>query len=65
MEKLEKEWRRHPILHMDLNIGKYDTPDSLDRILNKALTDWEAIYGTGAAETTFGVALCRYYKAGL
>lgn len=42
MEKLEKEWRRHPILHMDLNIGKYDTPDSLDRILNKALTDWEA-----------------------
>ena len=39
MEKLETEWRRHPILHMDLNIGKYDTPDSLDRILNKALTD--------------------------
>lgn len=62
MEKLEKEWRRHPILHMDLNIGKYDTPDSLDRILNKALTDWEAIYGTGAAETTLALRFAGIIK---
>lgn len=27
VEKLEKEWKKHPILHIDLNIGKYDTPD--------------------------------------
>ena len=62
MEKLETEWRRHPILHMDLNIGKYDTPDSLDRILNKALTDWEAIYGTGAAETTLALRFAGIIK---
>lgn len=62
MEKLEKEWRQHPILHIDLNIGKYDTPDSLDHILNKALTDWEAIYGTGAAETTLALRFAGIIK---
>ena len=29
IEKLEKEWEKHPIFHLDLNISKYDTPDSL------------------------------------
>ena len=24
MEKLEKDWIRRPVLHLDLNIGKYD-----------------------------------------
>lgn len=55
VEKLEKEWKKHPILHIDLNIGKYDTPDSLEAILNNALTNWEAIYGTGAAESTLAL----------
>ena len=32
MEKLEKNWVKRPVLHLDLNIGKYDTPDSLDKI---------------------------------
>ena len=46
MEKLEKNWVKRPVLHLDLNIGKYDTPDSLDKILDNALSQWEAIYGT-------------------
>ncbi len=32
MEKLEKDWIRYPVLHLDLNIEKYDTPESLDKI---------------------------------
>ena len=32
MEKLEKEWIEHPILHLDLNIEKYDSPQSLEDI---------------------------------
>ena len=31
MAQLEKNWIRRPVLHLDLNIGKYDTPDSLDK----------------------------------
>lgn len=66
LEQLEKEWKKHPILHLDLNIGKYDAPHSLDDILNKALLEWEAIYGTGAGEVTLALRFAgvveRAYK---
>ena len=55
MEKLEKNWIEYPILHLDLNIGKYDAPDSLDKILNEALLGWEAIYGTRPGESTLAL----------
>ena len=41
MEKLEKEWTKHPILHFDLNISHYDAPDSLYKILNDTLSRYE------------------------
>ena len=55
VEKLEKDWIKRPIFHLDLNIGKYDTPDSLDNILNEALLNWEALYGTRAGEVTLAL----------
>ena len=55
MEKLEKDWIKHPILHLDLNIGKYDAPDSLDKILNEALLGWEALYGSREGESTLAL----------
>ena len=45
VEKLEKDWMEHPILHLDLNIEKYDTSESLDKILNDNLEYWESKYG--------------------
>ena len=53
MEKLEKDWMEHPILHLDLNIEKYDTSESLDKILNDNLEYWESKYGTRPLETHF------------
>lgn len=41
IEKLEKDWTEHPILHLDLNIERYDTPESLGNILEKNLSEWE------------------------
>lgn len=46
MGKLEKEWTEYPILHLDLNAQKYDTPDSLYDMLNDMLCGWESRYGT-------------------
>ncbi len=43
IEKLEKDWIQYPIFHLDLNIGKYDAPDSLDKILNDHLGVAEGI----------------------
>ncbi|MCD8182225.1 MAG: ATP-binding protein [Bacteroides sp.] len=55
VEKLEKDWIEHPILHLDLNIGKYDTLDGLDKILNDHLVRWEEVYGTRPSETSFSL----------
>lgn len=55
METLEENWVKRPVLHLDLNIGKYDTPDSLEKILNETVSKWEEIYGTGVAESTIAL----------
>ena len=31
MEKLEKDWTKYPILHIDLNTQKYDSPQSFGK----------------------------------
>lgn len=55
IENLEKDWIKYPILHLDLNIEKYNSPDSLDKILNNKLEYWESIYGTRPSETSFSL----------
>ena len=42
---LEKEWKRYPVLHLDLNARKYDSADSLLQELSKHLSLWEEQYG--------------------
>ena len=49
---LEKEWKRHPVLHLDLNAEKYDSPQALVEILSRQLTQWEQKYGKGEDEET-------------
>ena len=55
VEKLEKDWIEHPILHLDLNIEKYDALESLDNILDKSLTAWEKLYGAEPSERSFSL----------
>lgn len=55
VEKLEKDWIAHPILHLDLNIEKYDNLESLEKILNDNLAYWENLYGTRPTETSFSL----------
>ena len=69
VEKLEKDWIEHPILHLDLNIEKYDVPESLDNILDKSLTAWEKLYGAEPSERSFslrfaGIIERAYEKTG-
>ena len=62
VEKLEKEWTKYPILHLDLNIEKYDTPESLGNILDKSLTAWEKLYGSEPSERSFSLRLDVYKR---
>ena len=55
MERLEKEWKEHPVLHLDLNTQQYNTPESLTDKLNRELVEWEKLYGTEAAEVSLSM----------
>lgn len=47
------EWKRHPVLHLDLNNGEYSDPRNLDSVLNKNLRRWEERYGVDVKDDTF------------
>lgn len=55
MEQLEKDWVKRPVLHLDLNTQKYDSPESLEDKLNAALVGWERIYGTEPSEKSLSM----------
>ena len=50
LEKLETEWKTYPVLHLDLNTGKYDKEADLDDFLNDSLAQWEQVYGSSPTE---------------
>lgn len=43
--QLETEWKKYPVLHLDLNAKKYEKPADLIAMLNQSLEKWEAMYG--------------------
>ncbi len=45
VEGLETEWKKHPVLRIDLNARDYIDEASLKAELNKHLVKWEAAYG--------------------
>ena len=47
---LEKEWKKYPILHLDLNTQKYETPEALENVLDESLASWEELYGRNENE---------------
>ncbi|MCD8296637.1 MAG: ATP-binding protein [Prevotella sp.] len=70
IEQLETEWKKYPVLYLDLNTGKYDTLDNLESNLNTIFAKWERIYGSLDVENTFesrlkGIIERAYEKTGL
>jgi Predicted AAA-ATPase/PD-(D/E)XK nuclease superfamily len=50
IEKLEKDWIEYPVLRLDLNAEKYESPEALNGILNRHVEGWEARYPVGKPE---------------
>ena len=50
LSRFEQQWLQYPILYLDLNVGKYDTPGELDERLGRHLSDWEQRYGVQTDE---------------
>lgn len=69
MERLEKEWVKRPVLHIDLNAQRYNTPESLEHILHATLSYWEKTYGADPSEVGLslrfqGIIRRAYEKTG-
>ncbi len=66
IEQLEKEWKEYPVLYLDLNTGKYDTLDNLERNLKDTFDEWDEIYGVSTVgkpfETRFKNIVRRAYE---
>lgn len=54
IEKLEHDWTEYPVLHLDLNTQKYNSPEALSRVLDEMVTKWERIYGSDKSEFDIG-----------
>jgi hypothetical protein len=54
IEKLEKDWIKYPVLHLDLNAENYTDVEALNNKLGVTLAMWEEIYGRNDAEKSLG-----------
>ena len=45
MGEYEKDWVKHPVLHLDMSAAKHRDTDRLERYLADMLTDQEAVFG--------------------
>lgn len=57
IEKLEAEWKQHPVLHLDLSGVSYTDESVLERVLSDKLAKWETLYG---AENTSDILGLRF-----
>ena len=53
--ELEHDWKQHPVLHLDLNIGNYIATEKLDAVLESNLRRWEEQYGLEKHSTDLAV----------
>ena len=57
MEKLETEWKKHPVLRFDFSRSKYTSLNVLQTQLNSMLSEYESIYGKKTDDTLPSVRL--------
>jgi hypothetical protein len=67
--KLEKDWIKYPVLHLDLSVCEAFNFDSLESGLNCTLSQYEEVYGKDNSEKTLaerfaGIIRRAYDKAG-
>ena len=62
ISRMEDEWTEYPILHMDLNSEKYDSPEALFNMLDRNLHDWEDIYCPSRIENTLSGRFSRVIR---
>ena len=62
MERLEKEWTQHPVLHFDMSLGKHLDKDGLTRYLLNQLDSYEKQYGIESSSIDTNIRLTNLIK---
>ncbi|MCQ2295495.1 MAG: ATP-binding protein [Bacteroidales bacterium] len=67
---VEKEWKKHPVIYIDLNTEQYDTPEALVNKLNTIVCQQESVWGAEPSERSLptrfeGVIRRAHEKTGL
>ncbi|MBR1681816.1 MAG: ATP-binding protein [Bacteroidaceae bacterium] len=55
VDGVEWDWKTYPIMHLDLNTEKYDTPEALHNMLEEFLSSQEERYGRNENERSYGL----------
>jgi hypothetical protein len=69
IKKLEKDWIKYPVLHIDLSVGEDKAGENLRHKLSFYLCEWEELYGKDESEISLadrfeGVIRRAYEKTG-
>lgn len=69
IERLEKEWTKHPVLHFDMSTAKHMDKERLISELEKKLFDYEKLYGREkndiyTNQRLEGLIKCAYERTG-
>ena len=58
IDKLEKDWVKYPVIHLDLSSGKYYAIENLESVLNDILNDYEDRFGIDVQSgSSYGIRL--------
>lgn len=63
IEKLEAEWKQHPVLHLDLSGVSYTDESVLERVLSDKLAKWETLYGAVNTSDILGLRFKEVIEA--
>lgn len=44
VDSMDWDWAKYPVLHLDLNVKKYEEKNDLEPVLNSYFSKWEKIY---------------------
>lgn len=63
VEKMETEWKQHPVLHLDFSGVSYTDESVLERVLSDKLAKWEALYGAVNTSDILGLRFKEVIEA--
>ena len=63
IDSLEKEWTEYPVFHFSFASANYTNHDTLNEVIDKQLSDFEAVYGRDSMIRNFGLRLKDLIKA--